>query len=72
MSRYFITDCPFCRRSPYALRRASLPLIADVRIDQEGNAAGTVEVNGTTIANIAGTGFELSFTWTAGCVAITR
>ena len=58
-----------------AVTSNSLPLIADVRINEIGIAMGTAHVNGETVATISGSGFELSITWTGECAAtaaITR
>lgn len=54
-----------------AVTNNGLPLVANVRIDEAG-AAGMVEVDGIMIATIAGTGFELSFSWSSDCAAVTR
>jgi len=45
------------------------PLVADVRIDEAGNASGAVQVNGATIGSVSGMGFEMSITWTGECAA---
>ncbi|MBA2434402.1 MAG: hypothetical protein H0V54_04830 [Chthoniobacterales bacterium] len=55
-----------------AVTNNARPLVAHVRVDEAGNATGTVEVDGTSIATITGPGFELSFAWSTDCAALSR